>query len=129
MNLQAVNETNWKSIKMSRTDDLLDELETNNLDRTKEKIVAEINKLVTEQIQPAVAQHGGEIRLIDYDMESGYAQMLLSGSCSGCASSSATLKMGVENMLRHYIPEVRGVTGVDDPNFNNPYYTHDDGMQ
>ena len=68
MNLQAVNETNWKSIKMSRTDDLLDELETNNLDRTKEKIVAEINKLVTEQIQPAVALHGGEIRLIDYDI-------------------------------------------------------------
>ena len=108
---------------MSRTDDLLDELETTKMESSKEVIVQEINKLVTEQIQPAVASHGGEIKLIDFDMESGYAQMLLSGSCSGCASSSATLKMGVENMLRHYVPEVRGVTGVDDPNFNNPYYT------
>ena len=111
--------------------------------KTKEQIVEEINKMVTERIQPAVAEHGGEIKLIDFDMETDDALMLLSGSCSGCASSSATLKMGVENMLSHYIPEVKKVTGMDDPNFNNPYYTtnpmndgrgyatydYDDGME
>ena len=48
--------------------------------------------------------------------------MLLQGSCSGCASSTITLKMGVENMLKHYVPEVNAVEGMDDPNFNNPYY-------
>jgi hypothetical protein len=47
----------------------------------------------------------------------------MSGSCSGCASSTMTLKMGVENMLKHYIKEVKSVIGVDDPNFNDPYYT------
>ena len=94
------------------------------MSRSKEEVVEEINKMVTERIQPAVAEHGGEIKLIDFDMETGDALMLLSGSCSGCASSSATLKMGVENMLSHYIPEVKKVTGMDDPNFNNPYYTH-----
>ena len=48
---------------------------------------------------------------------------LLSGSCSGCASSTITLKMGIENMLKHYIPEIKQVTGEDDPNFDDPYYT------
>ena len=46
----------------------------------------------------------------------------MSGSCSGCASSAATLKQGIENMLKHYIPEVKSVEGVDDPNYNNPYF-------
>ena len=48
--------------------------------------------------------------------------VILSGGCSGCASSTITLKMGVENMLKHYVPEVTSVDGMDDPNFNNPYY-------
>ena len=56
------------------------------------------------------------------DMESGKVSVLLQGSCSGCASSTITLKMGVENMLKHYVPEVNAVEGMDDPNFNNPYY-------
>ena len=55
-------------------------------------------------------------------MESGKVSVLLQGSCSGCASSTITLKMGVENMLKHYVPEVNAVEGMDDPNFNNPYY-------
>jgi len=55
-------------------------------------------------------------------MENGVALMLMSGACSGCASSSVTLKLGVENMLKHYVPEVNAVEGVDDPEFNDPYY-------
>jgi Fe-S cluster biogenesis protein NfuA len=49
--------------------------------------------------------------------------MFMSGACSGCASSTLTLKMGIENMLTHYVPEVQSVEGVDDPNSGvDPYY-------
>ena len=96
-------------------------------ERTKEEIIENINHIVDNHIQPAVAQHGGVVRLEDFDMETGDALMLLSGACSGCASSSITLKLGVENMLKHYVPEVTAVDGMDDPNFNNPYYRPDNG--
>ena len=91
--------------------------------RTKEEILTEINKIMDEQIQPNVAQHGGEVKVLDFDMETGTLKTLLSGSCSGCSSSMITLKMGIENMLKHYIPEVTQVVGEDDPNFNDPYHT------
>ena len=78
------------------------------MERTKEEILKQINQVVDGYIQPAVQQHG--------------VNVLLQGSCSGCASSSITLKMGAENMLVHYVDEVTGVDGVDDPNFNNPYF-------
>ena len=92
------------------------------MERSKKEIMDNINHIVTEYIQPAVEQHGGYIKLDDFDVESGRVLVLLQGSCSGCASSTITLKMGVENMLKHYIPEVTSVDGMDDPNFNNPYY-------
>ena len=82
-------------------------------DRTKEEIIKEINFLVEDKIQPSVAMHGGEVRLEDFNMETGVALMLMSGSCSGCSSSTVTLKLGVENMLKHYVPEVKEVRPVD----------------
>ena len=91
-------------------------------DRTKEEIVKNIDYIIDQYVQPAVEQHGGYIKLEDFDMESGKVSVLLQGSCSGCASSTITLKMGVENILKHYVPEVNAVEGMDDPNFNNPYY-------
>ena len=90
------------------------------MSRTKEQIVEEINSIVEKNIQPSVEMHGGVVKLQDFDMDTGVALMLMSGACSGCASSSVTLKLGVENMLKHYIPEVNAVEGVDDPNFNDP---------
>lgn len=98
------------------------------MSRTKEEIVEEINSIVERNIQPSVEMHGGVVKLQDFDMDTGVALMLMSGSCSGCASSSITLKLGVENMLKHYIPEVNAVEGVDDPNFNDPYYTQEPNM-
>ncbi len=92
------------------------------MERTKEEIVEQINHIVENSIQPSVAMHGGEVKLQDFDVETGEALMLMSGACSGCAASSQTLKMGVENMLKHYVPEVNRVTGMDDPKFNDPYY-------
>ena len=97
------------------------------MERTKEEIVKQISRIIEEQINPAVAGHGGMIELQDFDMESGRVLVLLQGGCSGCASSSMTLKMGVENMLQHFVPEVTAVDGMDDPNFNNPYYPSNDG--
>ena len=98
------------------------------MSRTKEEIVEEINSIVERNIQPSVVMHGGVVKLQDFDMDTGVALMLMSGACSGCASSSITLKLGVENMLKHYIPEVNAVEGVDDPNFNDPYYTQEPNM-
>ena len=92
------------------------------MERTKEEILTQINQVVDGYIQPAVQQHGGYIKVEDFDMESGRVNVLLQGSCRGGASSSITLKMGAENMLVHYVDEVTGVDGVDDPNFNNPYF-------
>ena len=91
-------------------------------DRTKEEIIENINHIVNNHIQPGVEMHGGVVKLKDFDMETGVALMLMSGACSGCASSSITLKLGVENMLKHYVPEVNAVEGVDDPEYNDPYY-------
>jgi len=91
-------------------------------DRTKEEIIKNIEYIIDQYVQPAVEQHGGYIKLEDFNVESGKVSVLLQGSCSGCASSTITLKMGVENMLKHYVPEVNAVEGMDDPNFNNPYY-------
>ena len=90
--------------------------------KTKDEIMTEIQTLIEQNINPAVASHGGMIELQDFDEESGRVLVMLSGGCSGCASSTITLKMGVENMLMHYIPEITGVDGMDDPNYNNPYY-------
>ncbi|MBR18618.1 MAG: hypothetical protein CMA64_00475 [Euryarchaeota archaeon] len=91
--------------------------------KTKEEILNQVNEIMEKSIQPNVAMHGGEVKVLDFDMETGTLKTLLSGSCSGCASSTITLKMGIENMLKHYIPEIKQVTGEDDPNFDDPYYT------
>ena len=91
-------------------------------DRTKEEIIENINHIVANNIQPGVEMHGGVVKLKDFDMETGVALMLMSGACSGCASSSVTLKLGVENMLKHYVPEVNAGEGVDDPEYNDPSY-------
>jgi Fe-S cluster biogenesis protein NfuA len=73
------------------------------------QIVAEIKDLLDTRIRPAVAQDGGDILFSRFDVNTGVVWLNMRGSCSGCPSSSATLKAGVENMLKHYVPEVTGV--------------------
>ena len=70
------------------------------MERSKKEIMDNINHIVTEYVQPAVEQHGGYIKLEDFDVESGRVLVLLQGSCSGCASSTITLKMGVINSIK-----------------------------
>ena len=73
------------------------------------QVVAEIKDLLDTRIRPAVAQDGGDILFDRFDAETGVVWLHMRGACSGCPSSSATLKSGVENMLKHYVPEVTRV--------------------
>lgn len=73
------------------------------------QIVAEIKDLLDTRVRPAVAQDGGDILFDRWEPDTGILWLQMRGACSGCPSSSATLKAGVENMLRHYVPEVTRV--------------------
>jgi Fe-S cluster biogenesis protein NfuA len=75
-----------------------------------DEVVSQIKELLETRVRPAVAQDGGDI--IFHDYEDGVVYLHMQGSCSGCPSSTATLKAGIENMLRHYIPEVVEVRAV-----------------
>jgi len=76
------------------------------------QIVAEIKDLLDSRVRPAVAQDGGDIVFSHFEADSGVVYLHMRGACAGCPSSSATLKAGVENMLRHYVPEVTRVEQV-----------------
>tara|TARA_S200000501_G_C20850300_1_gene755388 strand:+ start:1542 stop:2081 length:540 start_codon:yes stop_codon:yes gene_type:complete len=78
----------------------------NDLNEIEKKIV----KLLDEKIRPAVAKDGGDIKFKDY--QNGVVRVQLQGSCSGCPSSTMTLKQGVQNLLCHYIPEVKKVEAI-----------------
>ncbi|KAL5716811.1 NifU-like protein 4 [Ranunculus cassubicifolius] len=71
--------------------------------------VAMIKELLETRIRPAVQDDGGDIEYRGFDPESGVVKLKMQGACSGCPSSAVTLKSGIENMLMHYVPEVRAV--------------------
>jgi Fe-S cluster biogenesis protein NfuA len=79
-------------------------------DEEDDEVVSQIKELLETRVRPAVAQDGGDI--IFHDFEDGVVYLHMQGSCSGCPSSTATLKAGIENMLRHYIPEVVEVRAI-----------------
>jgi Fe-S cluster biogenesis protein NfuA len=74
------------------------------------EIVSQIKELINTRVRPAVAQDGGDI--VFRGFEEGVVYLHMQGACSGCPSSTATLRMGIENMLKHYIPEVTAVRAV-----------------
>ena len=73
-------------------------------------IVSQIKELLDTRVRPAVAQDGGDITF--HGFERGVVYLHMQGACAGCPSSTLTLKMGIENLLRHYIPEVTEVRPV-----------------
>tara|TARA_B100001989_G_scaffold251845_1_gene232053 strand:- start:1369 stop:1908 length:540 start_codon:yes stop_codon:yes gene_type:complete len=79
---------------------------TDDLKDIEKKIV----KVLEQKIRPAVAKDGGDIKFKEF--KDGVVKVQLQGSCSGCPSSTMTLKQGVQNLLRHYIPEVKEVQAV-----------------
>ena len=83
--------------------------ETNNTEDT--ETIKQIKDLLETRVRPAVAMDGGDITFCSF--ESGVVTLQMKGACAGCPSSTATLKMGIENMLRHYIPEVTEVKAAE----------------
>ena len=77
-----------------------------NLDELEKKIV----KILDQKIRPAVARDGGDIKFKEF--KDGVVKVQLQGSCSGCPSSTMTLKQGVQNLLCHYLPEVKEVIAI-----------------
>jgi len=86
-------------------DESLEE-QNSNLDELEQKIV----KILDQKIRPAVARDGGDIKFKEF--KNGIVKVQLHGSCSGCPSSKMTLKQGVQNLLCHYLPEVKKVVAI-----------------
>jgi NFU1 iron-sulfur cluster scaffold homolog, mitochondrial len=74
--------------------------------------VAAIKELIETRVRPSVQEDGGDIFYEGFNDRTGVVRVRLAGSCVGCPSSSVTLRNGVENMLMHYIPEVKGIEEV-----------------
>ena len=89
-----------------------DEINKNMPKESDSEIVKQIKELIEIKVRPAVAMDGGDI--IFHSFENGVVYLMLKGSCSGCPSSTVTLKSGIENMLKHYIPEVESVEQVSE---------------
>ncbi len=83
---------------------------SNDSDHPDAAIIGQIKELLDTRVRPAVAQDGGDITF--HGFERGVVYLTMRGACAGCPSSTATLKMGIENLLRHYIPEVTEVRPV-----------------
>lgn len=75
-----------------------------------DEVVAQIKELLDQRVRPAVAQDGGDITF--HGFQDGVVYLTMRGACSGCPSSTATLKAGIERLLTHYIPDVREVRAV-----------------
>lgn len=73
------------------------------------EIVEQIKELINTRIRPAVAQDGGDIVFRRFEVSDGSVYLQMKGACAGCPSSTMTLKSGIENLLKHYVPEVTRV--------------------
>ena len=97
--------------------------------REHDEIVKDIKTVLEEKVAPSVAAHNGSIGFIDFASDTGVATLKLSVSCSGCAMSKITLQRGVEQTLKHYVPEVQSIVGKDDEEAAeqgyDPYYPKD----
>ena len=122
LSVKKTKEVSWNELKPMVISHLNDYFEKNNEPILKEgkKLVENaknndetVNKIIEvldTKIRPAVARDGGDIKFKSF--ENGVVKVQLQGSCSGCPSSTATLKQGVQNLLCHYIPEVKEVEAI-----------------
>ena len=114
------NETPWEEIKhivislindfYSSGKEFVIDKNLNDENKNLEDIEKRIIQLLDQKIRPAVAKDGGDIKFKEFN--DGIVKVQLQGSCSGCPSSTMTLKQGVQNLLCHYIPEVKGVEAI-----------------
>jgi len=112
---------NWEDIKhivislinefyFNGKDVVLDKISKNDEQKNYKEIEKQIIKVLETKIKPAVARDGGDIKFIEF--KDGIVKVQLQGSCSGCPSSIITLKNGVQNLLTHYIPDVKQVEAI-----------------
>ena len=99
-----------KITKNSLTDSKPNDLKTDSKPNDSNEIVNKINEVLDSKVRPAVARDGGDITFKSF--KDGIVTVELKGSCSGCPSSIMTLKQGVQNLLCHYIPEIKSVEAV-----------------
>lgn len=84
-------------------------------------MLRQLETLFDEQVRPALAAHGGNVEIVDLDNDILYLR--LSGGCQGCASSSATLKDGIERLVKQHYPDIKEVLDVTDhKSGDNPYF-------
>ena len=121
ISINKYDDTSWDEIKhivISLINDFYSSgkecvIENSLIDESKKdllEIEKKIIKILDQKIRPAVAKDGGDIKSKDF--KDGIVEVQLQGSCSGCPSSTMTLKQGVQNLLCHYIPEVKEVRAV-----------------
>ena len=120
ISINKYDEVSWDEVKhiiislindfYSSGKDCVIEKDLNEINENLKDIEKKIVKLLDEKIRPAVAKDGGDIKFKEY--KDGVVKVQLQGSCSGCPSSTATLKQGVQNLLCHYIPEVKEVRAI-----------------
>ncbi len=120
--VKKTQETTWDELKpvvISHINDYFQnnkkpilniEVENKNTDENSDETVIRIKEILDSKIRPAVARDGGDIKFKSF--EDGIVKVELQGSCSGCPSSLMTLKQGVQNLLCHYIPEVKSVEAI-----------------
>ncbi len=105
--MPLLREASAAGISVPAEDGNVDELP---LDPADADIVDQIKDLIETRIRPAVANDGGDIRFKGFDK--GNVYLVMQGACAGCPSSTATLKQGIESLLKHYVPEVTAVHAV-----------------
>tara|TARA_B100000212_G_scaffold330907_1_gene297599 strand:+ start:78 stop:617 length:540 start_codon:yes stop_codon:yes gene_type:complete len=120
ISINKFNDTSWEEIKhivislindyYSSGKDCVIEKNLNKKSDDFKEIEKKIIKILDEKIRPAVARDGGDIKFKEF--KEGVVLVQLQGSCSGCPSSTMTLKRGVQNLLCHYLPEVKSVEAV-----------------
>tara|TARA_B110001452_G_scaffold245979_1_gene230984 strand:+ start:1031 stop:1570 length:540 start_codon:yes stop_codon:yes gene_type:complete len=120
ISINKYDDTSWEEIKhiaislindfYSSGKEFVIDKDPNVIDENLSELEKKIVQILDEKIRPAVAKDGGDIRFKEF--KDGIVRVQLQGSCSGCPSSTMTLKQGVQNLLCHYIPEVKEVVAV-----------------
>jgi Fe-S cluster biogenesis protein NfuA len=124
VSVSKADDTDWAMLKPMVLGALMEHLATGQpvitgaaqpkkpADAPDSEIVAQIKELIDTRVRPSVAMDGGDIEFEDF--EDGIVYLRMRGACAGCPSSTMTLKSGIENMLKHYIPEVTEVRAAAD---------------
>ena len=120
ISVNKYDETPWEEIKhvvislinefYSTGKDFIIDKDLNEQNKNLDEIETKIVRILNEKIRPAVAKDGGDIKFKEF--KDGVVKVQLQGSCSGCPSSTMTLKRGVQNLLCHYLPEVKEVEAI-----------------